>query len=160
MNAIIRAYTNDDSDSCLAAFKSNVPFYFTEEEIADFENFLQRIGSSDPKDHIHRTHFFVIVWEGKIVGCGGFGDKDNTLDKITLAWGHIHKDYHRKGFGEQLLSFRLKQIKRLYPDLPLLIDTTQFSYPFYEKYGFQTLSITNDFYAVGMHRYDMVFRKM
>ena len=40
---------------------------------------------------------------------------------------------------------------------PVLIDTTQFSYPFFEKFGFETTKITKDFYAAGMDRYDMVY---
>jgi ribosomal-protein-alanine N-acetyltransferase len=49
----------------------------------------------------------------------------------------------------------LALIKQMYSQLPLLIDTTQFSYGFYKKNGFRLLKITENYYTEGMHRYDM-----
>lgn len=152
---MIRAYAASDKAGCLAAFKSNVPLFFTEGEIAEFESFLDNLPvRSKNNEHGKRTWFFVVLSENKLIGCGGFGDKDNT-NRVTLAWGLVHKDFHKKGFGEQLLKYRLEEIKKQYPAAPVFIDTTQYSYPFFEKFGFRTTKITNDFYAVGMHRYDM-----
>ncbi len=153
----IRPYTPSDKIACIEAFKTNVPLYFTAQEAHDFEGFLKKIATNDGQKTIE-THYFVVVFEDKIVGCGGFGDKDNQ-DIITLAWGLIHNDFHRKGFGKALLLHRLQLIKQLYPYLPLIVDTTQHSYTFFEKLGFRTTKITPDFYAVGLDRYDMVFEK-
>jgi N-acetylglutamate synthase-like GNAT family acetyltransferase len=159
MQSLIREYIPSDKEACLAAFKSNVPLFFTEGEIAEFESFLDNLPvRSNINPHGKRTWFFVIESENKIVGCGGFGDKDNT-DRITLAWGLVHKAFHKKGFGEKLLKHRLEEIQTRYPGASVFIDTTQFSYPFFEKFGFRTTKITNDFYAVGMHRYDMVLQQ-
>jgi predicted GNAT family N-acyltransferase len=145
----IRMYHKNDKQHCLDTFKSNVPDFFSENEIADFEAFLNRLETGIPK-----TQFFVIEDENRIVGCGGFGDKDNK-NIISLAWGHIHKNEHKKGLGQQLLTYRLALIKQLFPQLTLTIDTTQFSYGFYEKNGFRLLKITENYYTEGMHRYDM-----
>lgn len=150
MKAQITNYLSTDRFGCLNAFKSNVPNYFTNEEIKDFEAFLTRLESNNNK-----TQFYVINYENKIIGCGGFGDKDNT-GIISLAWGHVHKDYHKMGYGEKLLKHRMEQIKLLYPEFPVVIDTTQYSYGFFEKYGFKVTKITNDYYEIGMHRYDMI----
>jgi predicted GNAT family N-acyltransferase len=158
MKTTVREYTKRDREECLAAFKSNVPLYFTEAEIGDFKNFLDRIESINSNEENKRTHFFVIIFEEKIIGCGGFGDKENKKI-ISLAWGLIHKAYHKKGFGKKLLLYRLEQIEQLYSNLPLTIDTTQFSFKFFEKYGFQTTKITNDYYTNGMHRYDMILKR-
>ncbi|HTF05753.1 MAG TPA: GNAT family N-acetyltransferase [Bacteroidia bacterium] len=152
---MIREYVPSDKAGCLAAFKSNVPLFFTEGEIAEFESFLDKLGARSADADGWRTWFFVVESGNQIVGCGGFGDKDNS-NRITLAWGLVHKDFHKKGFGEQLLKYRLGEIKKRFPEKPVFIDTTQFSYPFFEKFGFRTTKITDDFYAVGMHRYDMV----
>lgn len=157
MKTTIKPYYKNDETACLAAFKSNVPLYFTETEVDDFENFLQRIAIPDHPEKPLKTHYYVIAIDDKIVGCGGFGDKDNTAI-ITLAWGLVHKEYHKKGLGKLLLTHRLEQIKLLYPDVPVIVDTTQFAYAFFEKYGFHTTKITNDYYATGLHRYDMVLR--
>jgi len=150
---LIRPYKTHDKQDCLDTFKSNVPDFFSENEIADFEAFLDRLETGIPK-----TQFFVIEDEKRIVGCGGFGDKDNK-NIISLAWGHIHKNEHKKGLGQQLLTYRLALIKQIYSQLPLLIDTTQFSYGFYKKNGFRLLKITKNYYTEGMHRYDMELTK-
>ena len=149
METHIRVYHKNDKQHCLDTFKSNVPDYFTEGEISEFEAFLDRLETG-----ISKTQFYVIEHHGKIVGCGGFGDKDNR-NIISLAWGHIHKNEHKKGLGQQLLSYRLALIKQQYPQLPVTIDTTQFSCGFYEKNGFTTKQMTENYYTVGLHRYDM-----
>ena len=157
MKTTIRPYKQKDKSSCLDAFKSNVPLYFTETEIADFENFLQRLDYLQYESQPKKTYFFVVAYDQKVIGCGGFGDKENK-GIISLAWGFIHKDHHKRGFGKELLLYRLKQIERLFPGLPVVLDTTQFSYPFFEKHGFYTTKVTKNFYAEGMHRYDMMLK--
>jgi predicted GNAT family N-acyltransferase len=156
MEIVIRPYNKKDKESCLAAFKSNVPTYFTEEEIGDFENFLERIEDVGVNNNI-KTHYFVVEYNQRVVGCGGFGDKDGK-EIISLAWGLIRNEFHNKGYGKALLVYRLEQIKQLYPELPLVLDTTQYSHSFFEKYGFYTTKITNDYYSKGLHRYDMILK--
>lgn len=151
MKLAIRAYQTSDKQACLEAFESNVPRYFTKAEIADFDNFLDVFAN---KGGVNKTYYYVVVFENEVIGCGGFGDKDNT-NIITLAWGLIHQNFHKKGFGKELLIFRLEQIKEKYPNHILYIDTTQYSYGFFEKFGFEVTKITNDFYEKGLHRYDM-----
>jgi predicted GNAT family N-acyltransferase len=156
MEIAIRPYNKKDKEGCLAAFKSNVPTYFTEEEIGDFENFLVRIEDVGVNNNI-KTHYFVVEYNQRVVGCGGFGDKDGK-EIISLAWGLIRNEFHNKGYGKALLVYRLEQIKQLYPELPLVLDTTQYSHSFFEKYGFYTTKITNDYYSKGLHRYDMILK--
>lgn len=151
MELQIRAYQTSDKQACLKAFESNVPKYFTKAEIADFDNFLDMFPN---KVGVNKTYYYVLVFKNEVIGCGGFGDKDNT-NIITLAWGLIHQNLHKKGFGKELLDFRLEQIKEKYPNHIVYIDTTQYSYGFFQKYGFEITKITNDFYEKGLHRYDM-----
>lgn len=150
MSIHIRTYNIKDKKECLESFKSNVPFYFADLEINEFEYFLDRLVKGIPK-----TEFYVIFNQIKIIGCGGFGDKDNQ-NKISLTWGHIHKNEHKKGFGEYLLNYRLNKIKNLYPLFPITVETTQYSYGFYKKYGFKILKITENYYSDGLHKYEMV----
>lgn len=138
----------------MEAFESNVPEYFLREEIPLYSSFLDRIEGM--LHDINRSSFyFVIEIDKKILACGGFGDKDNN-NRITLAWGLVHKNYHKTGLGELLLKFRFQKLKEKFPGLPVWIDTTQHAAGFFEKFGFKTTKFTPDFYAPGMHRYDMV----
>lgn len=158
MEGAIRKYHKHDKESCLSAFKSNTPLYFTEEEVRDFENFLNRLDNTYNDADQGETYFYVIAFNDRVIGCGGFSKQYNQ-NTISLAWGFIHKDFHKKGLGEQLLTYRLKQIDKLYPSASVVIDTTQFSYSFFEKFGFCTTKITKDYYTVGMHRYDMTLKR-
>ena len=159
MNTKIRKYSPNDKEQCMASFRSNVPMFFTIEEVSEFERFLDKLNSDTSTSEPERnTMFFVLEQDNKILACGGFGDKDNT-GVISLAWGQVHKDYHKSGLGAMLLMHRLKQIEILYPTNKLIVDTTQFSFGFFEKYGFETIKITLDYYASGLHRYDMLCRK-
>lgn len=149
METMIRAYLKSDKSACLEAFKSNVPQYFTQEEIQDFEDFLLRLENGR-----EQARFYVLEYHGKTIACGGFGDKNRT-GVFSLAWGLVHQEFHKKGLGEKLLLYRLEKIKELKPKFPVIVDTTQYSAGFFEKYGFQTKKVTENYYAQGMHRHDM-----
>ena len=148
----IRQYCSSDSFKCIEAFESNVPTYFAKEEIEEFKAFLTKLENGSIQ-----TKFYVITVNEVVIGCGGFGDKNNS-GVISLAWGLIHKNHHEQGLGEKLLQFRLERIKETVPNLPVIVDTTQFTSGFFEKFGFQTTKITNDYYAEGLHRYDMILK--
>ena len=152
MNSFLRPYSPTDKPACLEAFISNVPVFFTEGEITDFSNFLDSLPRRFAENS---THYYVIVVDDRVIGAGGFGDKDNS-DVFSLAWGLVHNDFHKKGYGAMLLKHRLAEFQRLYPSRSLVLDTTQHSYGFFEKYGFEVTKFTADFYEEGMHRYDMV----
>jgi len=149
MEIIIRAYRSTDKNECMEAFKTNVPKFFSDQEVFDFADFLERIEKG-----IDDIPFYVLSYNQKVIGCGGYAkDQNNAI--FTLAWGLIHNDFHKKGFGEKLLSYRLEEIKRLYKNSSVIIDTTQHSAGFFEKYGFVTTKETENYYALGMHRIDM-----
>ena len=149
MKISIREYSSMDKDECMEAFKTNVPKFFSDQEVLDFADFLERIEKG-----IDDIPFYVLNYRGKVIGCGGYAKNQNS-EVFTLAWGLIHNDLHKKGFGEKLLSYRLQEIKRLYKNSSVIVDTTQHSAGFFEKYGFITKKETKNYYAQGMHRIDM-----
>lgn len=155
MNPTLRIYNHKDRIACLNAFISNVPRYFTRDEISLFEAFLDKFQNVQDGKREDGTHYYVLLENERVIGCGGFGHHENS-DIIFMSWGLIHNDLHKKGFREALLKYRIEQIKRIHPEAGIGLDTTQHSYLFFEKYGFRTTKITYDYYEPGMHRYDMV----
>lgn len=151
----IRKYEIADHSACMEMFLTNVPKYFTKEEVDEFDRFLAKLGDPEALDN---PIYYVMQLDDKLIGCGGFGEKNGIdgIAAITFVWGMVDNSYHKKGFGEELLRFRLAEIKIQFPDWKVILDTTQFSYTFFEKYGFKTLKITENSYGEGMHRYDMV----
>ncbi|MNK25831.1 hypothetical protein D3C87_441590 [compost metagenome] len=152
---VIRTYQPSDKTACMNAFQTNVPKFFTYGEVGDFERFLDRL--ADPAE-LNQTPYYVLELNNELIGCGGFMEKEGIDGKsaVTFTWGLVHRDFHKQGYGEELLQFRIKEIKTRFPAKQVILDTTQFSYTFFEKYGFKTVKFTENGYEEGMHRYDMV----
>ena len=138
-------YHSVDFDACMAIFDSNVPQFFAESERQAFEGFLLDLPGP-----------YLVCKEQNlgIIGCGGyaFNQQDRSAD---LCWGMVHKDFHKKGFGQALLLERLERIK-LNPDIKKIhLNTCQLTDSFFENAGFKTSKITHDGFADGLHRHDM-----
>jgi predicted GNAT family N-acyltransferase len=68
----------------------------------------------------------------------------------------VNQSHHKKGFGSLLFQHRINQIKILYPNYALVLDTSQHTYSFFEKFGFKIDKISKDAYGLGLDRYDMI----
>ena len=142
----IREYTAKDFDACLDLFDSNCPKYFTAPERELFADWLNQ------ED---RASYSVMEREGRIIACGGiYHDPDTS--SVGLAWGMVHQDFHRQGFGRRLTELRLKQMAEQFPGLTQRLGTSQHTFQFYEKMGFEVEKVTRNGYAEGIDRYDMV----
>lgn len=156
--AHIRPYDVNDRISCMLAFQSNLPEFFTIPEIAQFERWLNRFDPTTPSETGFHFYYFVVVLNQQLIGCGGFVYEIDK-NKINFAWGLIDRSFHKKGFGKMLFDYRIKKMKELYPTATIVLDTTQHSYTFFQKYGFVTEKYTADGYTTGMHRYDMKLKE-
>jgi predicted GNAT family N-acyltransferase len=152
----IRPYGKDDRLYCIALFRSNVPLYFAEGELNDFEFWL------DGKDkqvlsygNTKEEYFYVLEDNGKVLACGGFYLHKNE-QIFNLVWGMVHAKFHLMGYGSALLNYRIKMAFDLFSDFPITIDTTQHTKAFFEKYGFKGTNKIENYYATGLHRIDMV----
>lgn len=145
----IRRYQAADKKSCLKAFQTNIPKFFTEEELGMFGAFLDKCAAPAEEP----LWYFVVVVSEQIVGCGGFAE--NAPGIIHFTWGLMDGAYHHMGLGKALLLFRLQEIKRHYPQGIVRLDTSQHTYGFFERYGFCVKNILPNGYAPGLDRYDM-----
>lgn len=152
----IRNYKPNDRQQCVAIFNSNAPLFFDPNELPDFEFWLN--GQDEKRLAYRQTEvecFFVAELENNIIACGGYYIPREE-QRANMVWGMVHNAAHRKGVGRTLIDFRIQQIHELYPEYAISLDTTQHSFHFFEKFGFATTKITADFYAKGLHRYDMI----
>jgi predicted GNAT family N-acyltransferase len=129
-----------------------MPLYFAEEELQLFFNFLDR-------DALQRGPYSVIFNDDTIVGCGGIAlnqpSKYTNELHVIMTWGMIDNKFHKNGFGKELLLFRVKQAKELYPEVKIALGTTQYTFPFFEKYGFNTVAYEKDHWAKGLDLHQM-----
>jgi len=152
----IRAYSPADFQDCTNCFISNVPRFFSRDEIAEFKEWLDKLEKKSPDSPDAGIHYYVISNHEQIVGCGGFALMDNRRE-VVFAWGLIDRQFHRQGYGKALFEYRLNEVGFIYPGLDILLDTSQHSFTFFQKYGFKVEKISSDFYAPGMDRYDMKY---
>ena len=89
------------------------------------------------------------------MGSGGYG-YNNTTKTVDLTWGMIDFNFHNNGFGTSLLNYRILRIEKDFPKNNTTLNTTQHTFRFYEKFGFQVEKITKNYYRKGLDRYDMV----
>lgn len=151
----IRPYSPADRAACLSIFGSNMPRYFVPDELPAFARWLdaQDAGQLAYPESLAEP-YFVVEKAGQVVACGGLGI---VLDRtwLTMAWGMVHHDLHGQGIGRALLQHRLQFANEHYSNYAVALDTSQHTYPFFEKLGFQVTKITPDGYGPGLHRYDM-----
>ncbi len=143
----IRALELRDREACLKLFDSNAPQFFAPHERAEFEQYL-----SDPEERGPNAAYLVLRVAGTIVACGGYSVADGTAG---LAWGLVGRDRHNEGFGTALLLERLRRIAHLPNAHEVVLDTTQRSRGFFERFGFEAVQVTPDGYGAGLDRVDM-----
>jgi ribosomal-protein-alanine N-acetyltransferase len=150
----IRLYQPKDKKACIEIFKSNMPRFFATSELPEFELWIDALGvGKESHKGKGAEQYFVIEIMNEIVGCGGYAKISD--DEVTLTWGMVAQSLHGKGVGKKLLEYRLDAIKSLFPTASVALDTTQFSYGFFEHLGFKITGIIKDFYGQGLDRYDM-----
>lgn len=121
-----------------------MPIYFDSSEEAEFSQYLHR----EPND------YYVLLDDGLVKACGGYF-VDLEKKRAGLAWGMVHYNCHKLGYGTQLLVFRLRQLQTEQPNMPLLLGTSQHTYKFYERFGFEGQRVVPGGYGMGIDQYDM-----
>ena len=140
----IHPYNPDFYAVCLDIFQTNVPEYFNADEESAFSAYLLN----------HASHYFVLFNEGQAVACGGY-DIERESHRASLVWGMVHRRLHGKGYGTSLLIHRLRALRTHQPDATLILDTSQNTYRFYEKFSFVVEQIIPNGYGAGLDQYDM-----
>lgn len=141
----IRNFTKEDKNRCLEIFESNFPKYFAEHERLDFNRWLDTPNSNE---------YFVAEKEGEIIACGGVYI-DKRFNKAGLSWGMVHSDFHRKGIGKEFTLFRVNKMQELFPTYKAMLETSQYTFGFYEKIGFEVKKIEPNGFGGGFDKYSM-----
>lgn len=142
----LRAYRNEDREACLALFDGNVPKYFAIEERQDFVSFLEKLPG---------PYFVMVNEQEEVVACGGYATSEKNRELAVLCWGMVRRDLHRHGVGTQLLEERLRLIAAE-PHLSIvMIETSQHSCGFFERFGFMVKRVVPNGFAQGLDLVEM-----
>lgn len=157
----IRLYNLKDKQACLNIFDSNYPKYFDKSERDMFDKWLSHqtdstINYKSPTyTNSEADAYYVLELPNKkIIACAGFYILKDEKE-ARLAWGMIHADYHKQGFGTALYNHRKEKIREVWPNHKITLGTSQHTFPFYEKMGMQVMNSFKDGYGIGLDRYDM-----
>ena len=131
-----------------------MPDFFDPCELPQFETWLDKKMKNEHPENL--IYYYVLETSGKVIGCGGFY-LNQEIKQAGMIWGMVSHPYHGNGFGKMLLKFRMQKIQSLSAQAKIRLDTSQYSYPFFEKMGFKLTAITKDFYGKGLDRCDMTF---
>ena len=158
---ILRKYKSEDKEKCIEIFQSNYPKFFDKSELSLFINWLDhQVGNgstyqSPTYTNSEKDAYFVVeLPETGIVGCGGFyivKDKNEA----RLAWGMIHSNFHKQGYGTALYNYRKEIIKKEWPNHIMVLGTSQHTYSFYEKMGMAITANIKAGYGPDLDKYDM-----
>lgn len=158
----VREYKHQDKERCVEIFQSNCPQFFDKDELPLFKNWLDRLASENNAyksptytNNEKDVYYVVEASEAGIVACGGFYIiKDSNEGR--LAWGMVHANFHRQGYGTTLYNYRKESINRNWPNHTLVLGTSQHTYSFYEKMGMTTTAILKSGYGPSLDKYDMI----
>ena len=143
----IREYAPSDKPQLLEVLKLNVPKYFAENEIKDFDVYLET----------KIEKYFVVELESKVIGSGGINfDKEYKNSKIS--WDFIHPDFQGKGIGTKLLQHRIIVLKSIKSIESISVRTSQQAFQFYEKNDFILNEIVKDYWAKGYDLYSLTLK--
>ena len=146
---VIREYEPADKEAVLSLIRANTPEYFAPEEEADLSRYLD----------CEREWFYVLLFDGKIVGCGGINLADErTTGKIS--WDILHPEYQGRSLGTRLLGFRIEKLGSLGGIRRITVRTSQLAFGFYRKQGFVLKEVKKDYWAEGFDLYAMEYGRI
>ncbi|MEO8794612.1 MAG: GNAT family N-acetyltransferase [Daejeonella sp.] len=142
----IREYRPEDKNLVMELFRLNTPDYFSEDEEADLDLYLDK----------YREDYYVLYFDNQLVGSGGINYEEEG-EKAIISWDIFHPEYHGKGLGTKLLKYRIDKILRQKTANNVLVRTSQVVYKFYQKFGFRLVETQKDFWAEGFDLYKMEY---
>lgn len=141
---MIRKYSVADKSKVIELLRKNTPEYFAFSEEQDFENYL----INEVED------YFIYEKKNEIIGAGGI-NYCSKQKSARISWDMIDPEYHGCGIGKKLTQYRIIHIKEQKDIELIIVRTSQLSYRFYEKIGFDLEKIEKDFWAKGFDLYQM-----
>jgi len=139
-------YNQQFFNCCVSIFKSNVPVFFSSEEEVLFSNYLLKPSIN---------YYVVLNSSNNLIASGGY-EYEKDKDIVSLTWGMVDYKYHNLGYGTSLTEYRLQKIKKEFSHCSVELNTSQKTFKFYQKFGFQIIKITQNYYAPGLDRYDLL----
>ncbi len=144
----MRLFKTSDKLAIIELVRLNTPKYFDHSELNDLENYLDN----------EIEEYFVVEKNGEILGSGGINYflEDHSA---CISWDVVSPKAQGRGIGRELTQFRIKKAFSKEQVEKLVVRTSQHTFKFYEKQGFNLDAVKKDFWAVGYDLYEMSMNK-
>lgn len=143
----LRAYGATEYDAVIAIFQSNTPQFFAPSELDDFTRFLRA-----PDSEL----LVATSTAGTVVGFGAAYRRSDS--EGGLAWGMVHRTWHRHGVGRALLEARIAMLWAQ-SVTQIRVHTSQHSAGFFARCGFVTVAVEPDGFAPGIDQVTMLLSR-
>lgn len=145
---LIKEYKDSDKAEVVYLLKLNTPAYFSTEEEKDLIYYLD--------NEIEK--YYIIVADNQIVGSGGINFENDKATGI-ISWDILHPKFQKKRIGTLLLKYRIGVLSSIETIKTITVRTTQLTYEFYQKNGFELKEVKKDYWAEGFDLYKMEYKK-
>ncbi len=141
---MIRSYEIGDRKKLLEILWRNVPTYFDTSEVNDFESFLDHEGQ----------RYFTLEMQGEIVGGAGcLVERDKGIGLVR--WIFFDPSHTGSGLGKAMMEHCMGVFKSEAAIRKLVVNTSQLSYRFFEKFGYKVVKVQKEYWAPGLDLYLM-----
>jgi len=144
-DVVVEDYAPDDRDGCLAVFQTNLPVFFTPDELGLYQSFLNALPG---------PYLVVRDPDHGVVACGGYALRESGT-VADMCWGMVRRDLHGSGIGKALTRARVARIRGDGSVREITLNTSQHTVGFYKTLGFEVLEVLPDGYAPGLDRCEM-----
>ena len=81
---------------------------------------------------VNINYYLFFTREEILVASGGY-EYDKKSNNIILTWGMVNQKFHNQGYGSRMTEYRLKKIEKEFPTTNIILNTSQYTFKFYEK---------------------------
>lgn len=100
------------------------------------EYISESLNESGVKKRASWTHFYVVVEDEKIVGCGAIGPYWDSLTESSLFTIFVDSDYQGRGIGRKIIE-TLEQDEYFKRANRIEVPASMSAIPFYRKCGYE-----------------------
>lgn len=149
MNVSFIPYNAYFKDEAIEIFASNAPKYFDPADLSLFVEFL---------DHFADEHYKIVMYNGVVVGCGGYYVKHETKN-FGIAWVMFKRyDLGARVFrkiSKQFFEAIINQMRIENLPYDVVINTTHLLERHFHALGFETEHIEMNGFGPGLHHVTM-----
>jgi N-acetylglutamate synthase-like GNAT family acetyltransferase len=144
----LRPYGATDFDAVVEILQSNTPEFFAPSELDEFTAFLRA-----PQSEL----VVATSADREVVGFGAAYCR--SAIEGGLAWGMVHRRWHRKGVGRALLDARIAR-RWAQAVTQIRVHTSQHSAGFFRQAGFAEIAVTPDGFGPGIDHVTMLLQRL